>query len=243
MSMALLFLFSSALVAQNWTMPVNGIVLANNYKLSGSVVTLYKNDKMIQEVVTAADGVFNFKLSPNAEYIISITKPGFVTKKLKVNTNNVPLDRADTAKFIPFQPSVMLFEMPASPETAKRMESILSEPLAVYRYIPSEKNFNYDREYSDMIRARLAELTDLQKEAETEMINNANAAALEAQTQMESDKKYQAFINKAEKEFENKDYSNAKADYKAALAFKPEDPYAKQKIAETDKLLSQGKKK
>jgi hypothetical protein len=231
-----------AAFSQNWAMRVDGRVYANKVKLAGSIVTLYKNGVQEKQVITEADGAFFFKLPLNAEYIVTVTKPGFITKKLKILTTNVPTGRADTVKFKPFQPNFTIFEMPIDPETSKRMEAILSQPLAVYQYILSEKNFDYDEKYTDMIKARLSELEELQKKAENEMVDKAKTAAMEAEKQMELDKNYNAAINRADKAFGGRDYINAKAGYKEASGLKPEEAYPLQKIAEIDKLLVNGNK-
>jgi len=235
-------IIQTSLFSQQWIMPVDGKVFANNDKLSGSIVTLYKNGAQIQQVVTTSNGKFSFELPPNAEYIIAITKPGFVTKKFKINTANVPADRVDGGNFNPFQPDVTLFEMPAVPEVAKRVEAILSQPIAIYQYIPSENNFNYDQKYTDVIQSKLSELADLQKKAEKEMADKAKNAAMEAQKQMELDKKYKAAIDKADKAFNNTDYLIAKGGYSEAAVIKPTEPYPKQKLAEIDNLLANANK-
>ena len=231
-----------AAFSQNWTMKVDGRVLVNKVKLAGSIVTLYKNGVQEQQVITELDGAFFFKLPLNAEYILTVTKPGFITKKIKIITTNVPTDPADTIRFNPFQPNVTIFEMPLDPEISKRMEAILSQPLAVYQYILSEKNFNYDQKYTDMIKERISELEDLQKKAENEMVEKAKTAAVEAQKQMELDKNYNAAIDKADKAFATKDYVNAKAGYKDASGLKPAEVYPLQKLAEIDKLIVNGNK-
>ncbi|MBI4946272.1 MAG: hypothetical protein HY840_07720 [Bacteroidetes bacterium] len=242
MCVAFFILLPSALHAQAWIMPVDGKVFSGSDKLAGSVVTLFKNGTQLQQVVTTSNGKFSFELAPNAEYIISITKPGFITKKFKINTANVPADRADAGNFNPFQPDVTLFEMPKAPEISKRVEAILSQPIAIYQYIPSENNFNYDQRYTDAVQAKLSELADLQKQSEKEMAEKAKAAALEAQKQMELDKKYKAAIEKADKAFNSTDYANAKTGYTEASALKPAEAYPKQKLSDIDKLLANANK-
>ncbi len=233
-----LFLFQTISFAQSWVMPVDGKVFSGGEKLTGSIVTLYKGGTQLQQVVTTSNGKFSFELPPNGEYIIAITKPGYVTKKFKINTSNVPADRVDAGNFNPFQPDVTLFEMPSAPEISKRVEAILSQPIAIYQYIPSETNFNYDQKYTDAVQSKLSELEDLQKKAEKEMAEKAKNAAQEAQKQMELDKKYKAAIDKADKSFSNTDYMNAKSGYSEAAVLKPTEPYPKQKLAEIDKLLA-----
>jgi len=231
-------LLTSAVFSQGWVMPVEGKVMTGAIKATGAVVTLYKNGQQQQQVVTTSNGKFSFELLPNAEFIISVTKPGYVTKKFKIVTANVPADRAEAGNFNPFQPDVTLFEMPAAPEIAKRVEAILSQPIAIYQYIPSENNFNYDEKYTQSIQQKLAELADLQKQVEKEMQDKAKNAAVEAQKQLEIDTKYKAAIAKGDKAFSTADYPLAKAGYNEALVIKPGEAYPKQKISEIDKLMA-----
>src|ERR1051325_4666435 len=228
--------FSFSASAQNWVMPVEGKVMVGVQKTAGAIITLYKNGTQQQQVVTTSNGKFSFELLPNAEYIIAITKPGFVTKKFKIITANVPADRADAGNFNPFQPDVTLFEMPTAPEISKRVEAILSQPIAIYQYIPTENNFNYDEKYTQSIQQKLSELADLQKQVEKEMQDKAKNAALEAQKQLEIDNKYKAAVAKADKALGSSDYPAAKAGYNEALAIKPGEAYPKQKLAEIEKL-------
>jgi len=231
-------LLPSVARSQQWIMPVEGKVVAGVQKAAGAVITLYKNGQQQQQVVTTSNGKFSFELIPNAEFIISVTKPGYVTKKFKIVTANVPADRAEGGNFNPFQPDVTLFEMPTAPEIAKRVEAILSQPFAIYQYIPSENNFNYDEKYTQSIQQKLSELADLQKQVEKQMEDKAKNAAVEAQKQLELDTKYKAAIAKGDKAFGTTDYPLAKAGYNEALAIKPGEAYPKQKLAEIDKLLA-----
>ncbi|MBI3502459.1 MAG: hypothetical protein HY063_11770 [Bacteroidetes bacterium] len=234
---SLLCNFSSS-YSQNWSMPVDGKVMAGQQKATGAIVTLYKNGQQLQQIVTTSNGKFSFELTPNAEYLIAVTKPGYVTKKFKIVTANVPADRAEAGNFNPFEPDVSLFEMPTAPEVAKRVEAILSAPIAIYQYIPGENNFNYDEKYTESIQQKLAELAELQKQVEKEQQEKAKNAALEAQKQLEIDTKYKAAIAKADKAFGSADYANAKLSYTEASNVKPTEPYPKQKLAEIEKLLS-----
>lgn len=231
-------LLPTASFSQQWIMPVEGKVIIGIQKATGAVITLYKNGQQQSQVVTTSNGKFNFELPPNAEYLISVTKPGYVTKKFKIVTANVPADRAEGGNFNPFQPDVTLFEMPTAPEIAKRVEAILSQPIAVYQYIPNENNFNYDEKYTQVIQSKLSELADLQKQVEKQMEEKAKNAAAEAQKQLELDNKYKAAIAKGDKAFTITDYPVAKAGYNEALGIKPGEPYPKQKLAEIEKLLA-----
>jgi tetratricopeptide (TPR) repeat protein len=233
-----LLLFSNLLYAQSWAMPVDGKVYAKGNKLGGAIITLFKGSQQIQQVVTTSNGRFSFELIPNAEYIIAITKPGYITKKFKIITTNVPPDRADASGFNPFEPDVTLFEMPTAPEISKRIEAILSQPIAIYQYIPNENNFNYDEKYTEAIQNKLSELAQLQKQAESTMQENANNSAMEAQKQLEIDKEYKEIIARADASFNAKDYPSAKIGFSQALTIKQGETYPHAKIAEINKIVS-----
>ncbi len=234
----LICLFSFSAFSQDWVMPVDGKVYSNSEKLNGAIITLFKNGQQIQQVVTTTNGRFSFELAPNAEFMISVTKPGFITKKFKVNTANVPVDRALAGSFNPFEPDVTLFEMPSAPEVAKRVEAILSQPIAIYQYNPVDNNFNYDEKYTKVVQDKLVELSQLQKQTEKEMQEKVKNAAVEAQKQLEADNKYKAMLAKADKTLAASNYALAKDQYNEALAVKPTDAYPKTKLAEIDKLLA-----
>lgn len=238
MLLAFLVIMPLFIQAQDWVMDVDGKVFVQGQKVAGAVVTLFRNGQQIQQVVTTNNGRFSFSLPPNGEFIIAVTKPGYITKKFKIVTANVPPDRAQAGQFNPFEPDVTLFEMPTSPEISKRVEAILSQPIAIYQYIPAENNFNYDEKYTEAIQSKLAELAELQKQAEKEMQEKAKNAALEAQKQLEIDNKYKAAIAKGDKALAAADYATAKAGYTEALAVKPQEAYPKSKLADIDKLLA-----
>ncbi|TAL61729.1 MAG: hypothetical protein EPN85_04130 [Bacteroidetes bacterium] len=235
---------STSSFCQTWTMPVDGKVYAGGDKLSGAIVTLFKNGQQQQQIVTTSNGRFSFELPANAEYVISVTKPGYITKKFRINTANVPGDRAEAGGFNQFEPDVTLFEMPTAPEISKRVEAILSQPIAIYQYIPGEKNFGYDQKYTDAIQAKLTELAQLQKQVEKEVEEKAKNAAMEAQKQLEIDKKYKAAIAKGDVALSSKDFASAKTGYNEALVIKPAEIYPKNKLAEIDKQMADaGKQK
>ena len=244
LGLMLQFAVSSDSIAQSWTLAVDGKVFGGGDKLSGAIVTLFKNNAQQQQIVTTSNGRFSFDLPANAEYIVSITKPGYITKKFKINTANVPADRGEAGGFNIFEPDVTLFEMPTAPEISKRVEAILSQPIAVYQYIPGETNFGYDQKYTDAIQSKLAELAQLQKQVEKEMEDKAKNAAVEAQKQLEIDKKYKAAIAKGDGAMASKDYASAKSAYSEALGVKPGEAYPKTKLSEIDKLMAEsGKEK
>ena len=114
--LSFLVLFGTFVVsAQEWDLLVDGKIYKSGKKLEGAVITLYKNGTQVKQMITQSNGKFNFELVPDAIYLITLTKPGFITKRFTVNTRNVPSDRAKFANFNPFEPDVNLWEMPKDP--------------------------------------------------------------------------------------------------------------------------------
>ena len=115
------------------------------------------------------------------------------------------------------------------------------------RLKPDEK---YPAEMTVKIDNLIAEQTKLAAEAEAERIRVAKAAAAAeaarlAAIQAEKDKNYNDAITRADNLFNQKEYENARNEYRSAQTVKPEESYPQQKIAEIEKTLealSQAKK-
>ena len=101
----------------------------------------------------------------------------------------------------------------------------------------------YPPEMIAKIDILITEQTKLAAEAEAEKVRLAQeAAAAEAARlaaiQAEKDKNYSEAITKADKLFNEKQYENARTEYRTAQSVKPEETYPQQKIAETGTLLA-----
>jgi tetratricopeptide (TPR) repeat protein len=207
---------------QNWYLPISGRVLITDEKknkdvdLEGAMVTLSRSGSAVNTVTTTGNGKYSFKLDPNSEYTISITKPGFITKKIAVSTRNVPYERASHG-FAGYDMQVTIFEMFPGIDY-----SVLNNPVAKIVYNPTKdfEDFDYDKGYSDQIRAASAKLEELARMAR------------------ENEKKFAAAIAQGDKAFQNKDYAGAKAAYSQAGAIKPNETYPKDQIKTCDTMLA-----
>ena len=61
-------------------------------KLTGVDVTLMQDGVLVTKVKTGKNGRFDLLLDFDHEYIIEASKGGYVSKKMYVNTRNVPED-------------------------------------------------------------------------------------------------------------------------------------------------------
>jgi hypothetical protein len=204
-----------------WYFSFGGRVEQTNDKgkdvnLEGAIVTLIKGTSAVNSTTTGSNGKFSFKMDPDAEYTVTFTKPGYITKKFAISTRNVPADRA----LHPFQEyaiEVVIFQMYPGLDY-----SVLNNPVAKIVYNPTKEvdDFDYDKAYTEQIAAASAKLEELARQAR------------------EKEKLYAAALAKADKAFEKKDYVAAKAGYDEASKIKATEQYPKDKIKECDKWIA-----
>ncbi|MBL7891460.1 MAG: carboxypeptidase regulatory-like domain-containing protein, partial [Bacteroidia bacterium] len=223
-------LFGLHTYSQSWTFPVSGRVTNGGKKLDRANVTLFKSGTQVNQVVTSSNGKFEFVLEPDADYIITVTKPGFITKKFSFNTQNVPSDRAKQGFGGVDLSEIVIFEIPKGVDV-NELNNILSQPIAKFAYQDAGKDFNYDENYTRSIRSKLDKLADVQKKAEEE--DKKKSEGDKAITE-----KFNSVVSKADKAFTAKDYVAAKAAYNEALGLKPGESSIKSKLTEIDNLIA-----
>ncbi|MBL7890918.1 MAG: carboxypeptidase regulatory-like domain-containing protein, partial [Bacteroidia bacterium] len=101
---------------------VSGTVKKNKKKLDGAVVTLMKGSAMANQVTTTSSGRFSVMLDLNAEYTLTIGKPGHITKKFYFNTKGIPEERAKE-EFGGQDIEVSIFELPKDPGMVSQVNS------------------------------------------------------------------------------------------------------------------------
>jgi Trp operon repressor len=219
---------------------VNGTVKKNKKKLEGAVVSLYRGSTQVQQVQTTSNGRFNVKLEFNAEYTLTITKPGHIAKKFYFNTKGVPEDRMKE-EFGGQDIEVSIFELPKDPAVVSQINSVLSQPIAKFYYddAANVKEIAYDKAYSQSMLDALAKINEIEKEA-NKKAEEENKKKAELESAIAS--KYEAAIIKGDAAFGKKDYTTARAAYEDALSIKVGEPYPKGKIVEIEKLLADAQK-
>ncbi|HSH65393.1 MAG TPA: carboxypeptidase-like regulatory domain-containing protein [Bacteroidia bacterium] len=234
----LIFFFSTATLNAQWLYEIDGTVTSGNKKLDGAVVTLFKGTSTAKEVTTTSSGRFNINLDQESEYTLTVTKPGFITKKFLFSTKGVPSDIAKNFEG-GAKPEISIFELPKDPAVTAQVNAILSQPVAKFIYDPTEQDIVFDKAYSESMLQELNRLNQLEKEVkkkqEEEAKNQAAAAAA-------AESKYKAAISKADASFSKKDYESAKAGYQDALTYKKGEAYPVGKIVEIEKLLAESAK-
>ena len=191
-------------------------------KLAGVDIVVIQDGALVEKVKTRNNGRFDLLLDFDHEYIIEANRPGFVSKRMYVNTNNVPEDEQlwgyEYGGF-----AIDLF---------KNIEgvdfSILDKPVAKIYYDPNAQNFTYDKTYTKQIKQQLDELLN----------EYEKKAKIQDQLLAQKDEDYDLAIKDAENAFEDGDFLVAKENYLAAASLKPGESVPKKKLKEIENKIN-----
>lgn len=117
--------------------------------LDSVLVTIYNGDIPYSELWTNKKGKCSFKLPLDKSLTIQVSKKGFVTKSISVNTK-VPFD--DRYAFN-FSCDVDIFE-----EINGLDVTVLKSPIARITYSPSLATFQYDIGYTNKVNVELKKM-------------------------------------------------------------------------------------
>ena len=175
--MVLMFLFVtvSSFSFSNWEIRVDGRVTKDGERLAGAMVSLMKNSRIIQEVRTPENGKFIFVLRPGVDYMIKVSKPGHVSKKLIFSTKNVA-DELIEDGFPIFPVEISLFE-----EIEQLDVSILEYPVGRIAFSEIDNDFQIDRKYARNIHNELVVLYKEYRALRKELERLAKQSVLEDQ--------------------------------------------------------------
>lgn len=199
------------------TVQIQGDVSDDRGGLPSAQIIITRGSTVENKLLTDGMGRYNFVLPLGGDFMVTVEKDGYVTKKFSINTGNVPPEKA-AIKFPVIQASLSLF---------RKMEGVdysaLKEPLNKYKYNPLLDNFEYDAGYLEQMINKLTAI----KEAEKEVIKKEKA----------QENLYQTTIKDGDKAFTSKDYETAIASYQEAQKMKPKEVYPGTQIINAKKLL------
>src|ERR1700757_133831 len=105
----LVFIFSGIVLKSQTTpptiyqLPVQGkIVNDGDDPIPGAVIQVYQGSKLVTTTTTGGDGKYSFQLPVNADYVVSVTGPGMITKKFLIQSKGIAPERTQE----PFNPIV-----------------------------------------------------------------------------------------------------------------------------------------
>src|SRR5690606_16674068 len=199
-----------------------GRVVYGKDGLSAAHVILKLDGQEVEKIITDKSGKFEFLLNFDNIYYLEMTKNGFVTKTLEINTYDAP----DAQKEFGYQFGgwqVSLFK-----EYPGLNTEVLEAPVGRIFYDELINNFDYDIKYQRQIVDKLDQL-------------NAQVAQLEKQETQQlklNQKAYDEAIKAADKAFYADDFAEAKTQYQNALSFKPDEDYPTKQLQATNQKIA-----
>lgn len=132
---------------------VKGIV-NNDEDSQDCIVELIGPDKAIDTVMLAqGNEKFEFILKKNSDYLIRISKKGYLNKTVAISTHILMLE--SEIHFYEFELSLM-----KETEIAKLNKNLANSPVALVRYNYQSEAFEHNAEYSAFMKKELYNLTD-----------------------------------------------------------------------------------
>lgn len=247
----LLFILSPLLaVSQPRTVNVSSSFIIDEGDYSKSYLVL-ENVTTGEKQTIPGQAKFSINLKFNCQYIMSYTKPDYVTKKIEINTN-APADRIEQG-FEKIEMKVFLFKQYEGMNIV-----VYNQPVAKYTFSKMLDDYDYDTDYTKQVQAALKEseheLAEKKAEEKQKSASNAKAAEiakqdsiakakLDLKAKAEEDKRLKE-ETKAKLEQEAKAKADSSALAKKEAAVKAEEDkrkLAKEKAEEDDRKKAQAK--
>src|SRR5688572_5821461 len=216
--LVLFSVFQATFLGSQTTFPLRfqGNVSGERMDLGNATIQITQNGKVVQTVATDGGGNYSFEVPMGGDFLVTVSKEGYVPKKFTISTLDVPPEKAET-KWPLIEASLTLF---------KRLEgidySLLNQPLNKYTYNIAKDNFEYDKKYLEQMLNGIEAI----KEAEKVVKNK----------ERDKDASYVAAVKAGDKAFNLKDYNNAISSYQEALKIKPGESYPGGQITIINKL-------
>lgn len=143
----MLYSISIPLIAQDSSsvetfevLDISGVISFEDKGLEEVKVELFEGNTIVDAFETKKNGKFKFTLYSSRIYTIQLSKSGYYTKRISVNTN-VPTDYQDVGKF--------QFDIGMTSKTDAEYDPYLSEyPSALIAFDEKKREFNYDKQYT-----------------------------------------------------------------------------------------------
>lgn len=242
--LAIMLVATAVTFGQNRSLAISGVVKEGKDKLSGVKISIIKGTPsgaaVIKEFITDGSGKFDYPLEINSQYIVEISKSGYVSKSISYNTTVPDEDNFNwTFDFI-----VELFKTPEGVDVA-----VFKNPVAKVHYNKDYSDFDYDLDYSmefkkkeDEVMKQIEKAKKQEEKVDINEVAEAKRQELEEQRKKEaSEQAYQSAMASANKDFEKGEYEKALASYKLMQESRPNDKALADKIKETEILVA-GKK-
>jgi hypothetical protein len=143
--------FALNLKAQDWSLKLSSNVEIRSWKLTstyekeerslgGASIVLTKVGQIVAQTTSDGSGDFTIMVPPNGEYILTVSYPGYNTKRFSVNTNDVPAEFAKDN----YKPTFSIGGFIMAKPFPGIDYSGLQQPLVRVQFMPKKKLFDHD---------------------------------------------------------------------------------------------------
>jgi hypothetical protein len=158
----LLFLLfiGTGVFAQNETLNLGGKISdERKVAMGGAIVNVTRDGKTFTAFPTSLNGSYALYLPMGSEFVITVSKTGYVNKYFIVSTLGVPAESAKK-KF-----SVMVADLELLEYVEGVDYSMFNKPMNKYYFNPKIDNFEFDKRYMKDMLAQVEDVKIAKKEA------------------------------------------------------------------------------
>lgn len=171
----ILISFNRLYAQRQAALPVTANFKIEEGTLDGSYLVLENLTTETSQTIKGT-GKFNLNLPYNNEFLLSFNKPGYITKKIQIDTR-APEDRIQQG-FYPVNFDVILFKQYEGVNIV-----VFNQPVARYKFSRLLDEIFYDTDYTKQIQSALKAAEDELKQKREEEKKNAEALKKEAAKQ------------------------------------------------------------
>lgn len=155
-----LFISVISFAQEKTTLNVGGTISDERKStIGGAHVSVTKDGKTFTSFLTSLNGTYYLYLPMGAEYVVSVSKAGYVKKFFTVSTLGVS-DESAKKKF-----NVMVADLELIENYPGVDYSLFDQPMNKYYYDPKSDNFVFDKKYLAQMMALVEEVKTAKKEA------------------------------------------------------------------------------
>lgn len=152
----LFLLINLPYLAQTWSLKLSSNVEIRNWKLTstyekeekplnGATIVLTKGGQTISQTTSDANGDFTVMVPPDGDFLLTVSYPGYNTKRFTVNTNNVPPEYAKEG----YKPTFSIGGFIMAKPFPGIDYSNLQQPLVKVEFMQKRKVFDHDEEVTN----------------------------------------------------------------------------------------------
>ena len=198
-------------------------------KLSGAIVEIYSEGKLVQKNISAANGkVPPMYIETGKTYRIYVKKSGYVTKMAEVNTSVKYLEDAEN---LAINFLVSIFESVEGVD----FSYLETTPMTKF-YFDDTYEQAYDEAYTEGMLRKIEELKRQIREKKEEL-------AEKDKEKLKTEADFQAYVDAGDAAMAVEKYERAVDQYTLALGLKKDDKAVKTKLEEAQRLLDAQRKK